>query len=354
METSDVFGFNYDGSWGTNGLDLWEHHDHGLMSVEIARGKEYFPEWNTARWWLSHEAYQRNPEKFLANFEAGLGIFASHGIVVIPILFNRWRDPVCDFGGVPIDHIVPWFSVWTRTDDLFSSAEAGGRKLAPVEELFGKYIDDVVGRHANDRRIYAWDLCNEPLMGGYVEDPSSLIRIAELRWLEWCAAKSRLSGATQPITVGNYPNLTAVKLTAPFTDIISFHPYYIWNGHPTVPHVSTKEGFEAFIDGAVAIAKHAGKGLIASETVWGARDDAIHVDVMRYTLGQLVKRNIGFTVHALNHSLIADLHRDEFGPVGSAECLHFIEVDGKLRVGHEAFNEFAPSAKRPLGGERDS
>jgi hypothetical protein len=66
---------------------------------------------------------------------------------------------------------------------------------------------------------------------------------------------------------------------------------------------------------------------------------------MRYTLGELVERGIGFTVHALHHSLVADLHRDEYGPVGHPECLHFIEADGRLRAGHDAFNEFAPSRR---------
>ena len=95
----------------------------------------------------------------------------------------------------------------------------------------------------------------------------------------------------------------------------------------------------------MAIARQAGKELVANETVWGARDDAQHVDVMRYTLGELVERGIGFTVHALHHSLVADLHRDEYGPVGYPECLHFIEADGRLRPGHDAFNEFAPSRR---------
>ena len=95
----------------------------------------------------------------------------------------------------------------------------------------------------------------------------------------------------------------------------------------------------------MAIAERACKELIANETVWGARNDATHVEVMRYTLAQLTQRGIGFTVHALHHSLVADLHRDEWGPVGRPEWLHFIEADGSLRPGHEAFNEFGP--RRP-------
>jgi hypothetical protein len=112
--------------------------------------------------------------------------------------------------------------------------------------------------------------------------------------------------------------------------------------------MAQKSEFVKYVDDCVAIAAGAGKELLASETVWGARDDAVHVDVMRFTLGELVRRDIGFIVHALSHSLVSDLHRDEYGPVGRPECLHFIEADGRLRAGHEAFNEFAPSRRQEL------
>lgn len=108
----NVRGFNYAGSLGTSGLDLWQHHDQELMAAEIARGKRYFPGWNAVRWWLSHESFQRNLQAFLANFEAGLATFGEHDLKVMPVLFNRWRDPVCDFGGVALDHIVPGFSFY--------------------------------------------------------------------------------------------------------------------------------------------------------------------------------------------------------------------------------------------------
>jgi hypothetical protein len=343
VKSRDVHGFNYDGSWGTSGLDLWQHHDHGRMAVEIARGKEYFPGWNVARWWLSHEAHQRDPQRFLANFEAGLGIFAQHGIVVMPVLFNRWRDPVCDFGGVPLDHLIPHHSAWTNADDLFVNPDGGDPVAAPVQGIFHRYLADVVGGHLDDERIYAWDLCNEPLMGSYVDDEDSPIRKAELTWLTWCYRVCKDLGAQQPLTIGNYPNVKALELTEPISDIVSFHPYYMWNGNQNRLQTKTKDGFEGYLDQCVAIAERAGKELVASETVWGARDDATHVEVMRYTLTELTRRGIGFTVHALHHSLAADLHRDEWGPVGWPEWLHFIEADGSLRAGHEAFNEFAPS-----------
>jgi hypothetical protein len=344
MRTKDVFGFNYDGSWGTSGLDLWQHHDQELMAVEVGRGKRYFAGWNTARWWLSQEAYQRDPGRFLTHLDAGLELFAAHGIGVIPLLFNRWLDPVCDFGGVPLDHLVPHASAWNRTDDLFADVEAHGRQRTPVEEVFHTYLSDVVGRHRDDLRVVAWDLCNEPLMGAYVDDSASPLRAAELRWLGWCRDVCRAAGARQPLTVGNYSNATAVALTEPLSDVVSFHPYWMWNLDPATQPMADRQTFERHLDDCLAIANRAGKDLLATETVWGAHDDATHVKVMRYTLGELAKRGIGFTVHALHHSLVSDLHRAEHGPVGLPECLHFIEADGRLREGHEAVNAFAPSS----------
>jgi hypothetical protein len=340
MRSAALHGFNYDGSWGTSGLDLWVHHDAAVMAQEVRRGKSYFPGWNVARWRLSHEAYQRAPQRFLESFERGLETFQQHDITVIPVLFNRWRDPVCDWGGVPIDHIVSGLSMWNREEPLFADVDAPANQVAPVEALFRGYLDDVIGQHTNDARIHSWDLCNEPLMGPYVLDPNSAIRRAELQWLTWCHDVAKVGGAVQPVTIGNYGHLVPIELTEPISDIISFHPYYMWNGSDALPQQTTKEGFCRLLDDVVTLASTAGKDLVANETVWGARDDADHVEQIRYTLTELSKRGIGFVVHALNHSLAADLHRDEFGPVGPPECLHFIEVDGTLRRGHEVFNEF--------------
>ncbi len=90
----------------------------------------------------------------------------------------------------------------------------------------------------------------------------------------------------------------------------------------------------------MALARRVGKEILASETVWGAIDDGKRVEILRYTLGELKKRGIGFIVHALYHSLVADLHYPEYGPVSVPGTLHFINADGSLRKGHEAFNEF--------------
>jgi hypothetical protein len=341
----DVRGFNYSGSWGTSGLDLWQHHDHGTMAVEVARGKRFFPGWNVARWWLSHESFQRDRVRFLANLEAGVTLFAEHDILVLPVLFNRWRDPLCDFGGVSIDHFMAGASNHIHPME-FAEVRRAGAVPSSIDTLFGDYVEAVVGSHADDPRILAWDLCNEPLMGPYVTDPSSPIRVAELRWLTWLRASALAAGAQQPITIGNYANLTATRLTEPLSDVISFHPYFMpamFRGGPVpvAPDLRTREGFTAYLEEIVELGRATGKAVLASETVWGANEDAEHVELIDQTLAMLTERNIGFVVHALNHSLVADLHAEAYGPVGPPGRLEFINADGSLREGHEIFNRFA-------------
>lgn len=333
LELHKVRGFNYNGSWGTSGLDLWLRHDSDLMKREIDRGLSYFPAWNAVRWWLSHEAFQRRPDTFLADFEAGLQIFAQRGITVMPVLFNRWHDQVCDFGGVYPDHFMPGASLFLTEEEFALEPTEDPRPYGP-RTVFEGYLTALMHRHASDDRIFAWDLCNEPLMGPYGEDPVNPMRVAEVRWLTWVANTLRAQGAQAPLTVGHHMDPRILSATESLVDFISLHPYWI-------PHAFTQAQFEEMLDDAVAFARGAAKELLATETVWGAVDDVERADILDFTLREIRRRGLGFLVHALHHSLVADLHAAEFGPVGEPGRLEFINADGTLRTGHGRFNDYA-------------
>jgi hypothetical protein len=317
-----VFGFNYSGSWGTSGLDLWQHHDHGRMEVEVTKGKEFFPAWNVARWWLSQDGFQRDRLRFMTNFEAGLTILERHGIRVMPVLFNRWRDPNCDFGGTPLDFLIPG---WGPLDEVgFTRPGRDETNPSSIRSLFADYLAQVVGEHANDPRILAWDLCNEPFGGPSVIE-ESFLRDFELNWLGWCYDVCKDVEASQPLTVGNLPLMASIELTERWSDVISFHPYYIpaLAGEDSVP-LGTKPRFEAFLDEVCALAAERGKGLIASETCWGANDDQERVELLRYTVGELVKRGLAssLTLCTTASSLICTLQRmDRHQTVGSSSLM---------------------------------
>lgn len=320
MDYSTIRGFNYQPSYGSSGLELWQNFDPAIINQELGRSKKYFPKMNAIRLMLSWDAFKRNPDRFSSNFDAALGIAAKHGLVVMPVLFNRWHDTVLDYGGIYIDHFLPRAS-WVQEENMFLP-----------------YLEAVVGKHAADPRVFAWDICNEPFSYSCAQDEIPDIAKAEYTWLEETYNTCKQLGAQAPVTVGivgihHGQGREGNQQIEPISDILSIHPYW------RPPHDKTDH--EKSLDECVAFAARVKKPLLATETCWGALDDEKRVEIIRYTLGELKKRGIGWLAYLLNHSLIADAHRPEFGPVQPrVGNLSFIEADGSLRPGHEVFNEF--------------
>jgi hypothetical protein len=314
---SQIRGFNYQPSYGSNGFELWQKFDAGAIETELGRGKRYFPKINALRWWQSWDSFVRDPKRYAERFETTLRIASGLGLVVMPVLFNRWHDATLDYGGVYVDHFLPGGS-WIYRADLFNA-----------------YVETIVGGHQKDPRILAWDLCNEPYSYGMPREKMlPAIVEAETQWLKGLYDKCKKLGATAPITVGIHPGVP-LELVEPFSDVLSIHPYWVHNDKG-----AKKEAFEGTLDANVAFARKVRKPLVSTECCWGSLDNAVRVESVRYSLAQLKKRNIGWLVYLLHHSLIADAHGPGYGPVGFPENLSFIQPDGSLRPGHEAFNEF--------------
>ena len=321
MHASAIRGFNYQPSNGTTGLELWRDFDPRLCERELRRGKAHFPGMNAIRWWLSWDAFKRDPRRTAADFTTALELAEAVGCRVMPVLFNRWHDAVLDYGGVYADHFVPGAS-WVQ---------AGG--------MWDAFLEATVGAHADDPRIWAWDLCNEPFAyhapGRELPD---LLR-AETAWLEHLHAGCRRLGATAPITVGVHQGDNGLGLVeqlervAAISDILSIHPYWI-------PRHLPLEDYARRLDAVVAYAAARGKPLIATETCWGAIDDHERTGIVRATLGLLRDRGIGWFAYLLHESRIADAHCPAHGPMGYAGDLSFVRMDGSLRPGHGVFNEF--------------
>jgi hypothetical protein len=319
MDISTIKGFNYQPSWGSSGFEIWRNFNGERMSHELALGRCFFPGMNAIRLWLSMDAWMRNPEKFEASFEEALAIAAKHSIKVMPVLFNRWHDAYLDYGGIYIDHFLSGVS-WVQNKDQPAA-----------------FTEAIVGAHAQDARIFAWDLCNEPFSYNCLPDTIPQIVFAEYLWLEKMYNTAKQCRAQAPITVGIHMGhgLEGIRQVEPISDILSIHPYWTWDSPPM-----KKAPYEKLLDEYTEFASSVGKPLIATETCWGAVDDAKRVENIRYTLGELKKRGIGWLVYLLHHSLVADAHRPEYGPLSAPGNLAFIEADGTLRPGHEIFNEF--------------
>jgi hypothetical protein len=314
---SQVRGFNYQPSYGSNGFELWQKFDARTIEIELGRGKKFFPRMNALRWWQSWDSYVRDPKRYADNFEATLRIAAKLNLAVMPVLFNRWHDATLDYGGVYIDHFLPGSS-WVYTSNLFDT-----------------YVKTIVGGHKDDPRILAWDLCNEPYSYGMPRDKMlPAIVEAETKWLQRLYHQCKEFGAKASLTVGIHPGVPPEFVNS-MSDVLSIHPYWVHSNKE-----AGKAAYEKQLDNEIAFARKVQKPLLATECCWGSLDNAVRVESIRYTLTQLKKREIGWLAYLLHHSLIADAHGLGHGPVGGPENLSFIEPDGLLRPGHEIFNDF--------------
>jgi len=315
-EWSRLRGFNYQPSYGSSGFELWQRFDAKVIAEELAQGKRHFPKMNALRWWQSWDSFLRDPKRYARDFETTLQRADNIGCKVMPCLFNRWHDAALDYGGIYIDHFLPKAS-WVQKGKMFDA-----------------FLTALVGGHKDDPRILAWDLCNEPYAYSCPRESIPEIVKAETAWLKAMRDTCKGLGAKAPLTVGIHPGVP-LEIVDPIADVLSIHPYWCQNN----PHAQ-KTDYEKGLDRDVAFALKAGKPLVASECCWGALDDKVRVDSVRYTLTQLKARNIGWLAYILHHSLIADAHRPEFGPLSGPGNLAFIEADGSLRPGHECFNLF--------------
>lgn len=316
MDYSTIRGFNYQPSYGSSGLELWQKFDGATIDRELARGKSYFPGMNAIRFWLSSDAFNRDPERFLFNFEVALSIAHRHGLLVMPVLFNRWHSDALDYGGIYIDHFLPGVS-WVQRGEGHQT-----------------YLKAVVGSHTDDPRVFCWDLCNEPF--SYTNPPADYpdIVAAERAWLAGLYHQCKALGAVAPITTGLHANhqVPGMADVEAISDVLSVHPYYRCGPN------AKEEDYAANLDAYVAYARSVNKPLLVTETCWGYQDDRERVEIINITLKHLKARGIGYIVYLLHHSLVADAHRNVYGP--GYLNLSFIEADGSLRPGHECFNEY--------------
>ncbi|MEZ5104961.1 MAG: cellulase family glycosylhydrolase [Draconibacterium sp.] len=261
-------------------------------------GKKYFPGINTVRYWLSFDAFAVEQKGFCENFETALSIANQHGLKVIPTLYNNWHS-IPGFGGISEEMLRYWFVDY-------------GKKGTASNYVFRPFVEKIVGDHAEDERILARDLCNEPHNNGNWK----LI----LEWLTRTYNLCKEFGAKQPVSVNVQNQVQSVN---EISDLFMIHPYFA---------KSEK------LNEIVAFAQQQNKGVLATECCWGSLDDKERVQHIVNDCCLLSHANIGFMPHALHESPVGDLHHEKYGILSSASSMHFIEMDGALRPGHEVFN----------------
>ena len=226
-----LVGSNYVPRSAVNQLEMWQEEtfDPAAIEQELDWAEELGM--NTMRVFLHDLLWQQDSAGFRRRIDQFLGIAARHGIRPMFVIFDAVWDPAPQLGAQPPPTPGIHNSGWVQSPAAMALADS-----AQYPRLKG-YVQGVIRTYANDPRVLAWDLWNEPDN----ENPHSYAReelrdkVARVTALlpqvfEW----ARAVDPTQPLTSGvwgieNNPdgsNLSEIKrIQLRESDFITFHNY---------------------------------------------------------------------------------------------------------------------------------
>lgn len=238
---------------------------------------------NTMRVFLQDQLWQQDPQGFTKRLDTFLGIAAKHHIRPIFVLFDSCWEPDPQLG--PQHPPIPGVhnSGWVQSP--------GAKELSDpsYEPKLEAYVKGVVGAFANDDRVLAWDIWNEPdnTNGGRFKEPGNKVELVAAL-LPKAFAWARSVHPTQPLTSGVWQGdwtdpakeseMTKIQLAE--SDIVTFHNY------------DWPEGFEARVKSLLPL----GRPIICTEYM--ARGAGSTFD----TVLPLAKK---YNVGAINWGLVA-------------------------------------------------
>jgi hypothetical protein len=184
---------------------------------------------NTMRVFLQDQLWEQDPAGFKQRLDAFLAIAATHHIRPMLVLFDSCWNPEPRLGPQPLPTPGKHNSGWVQSP--------GRRGLTdPANEpKLRAYVIGIVGAFANDNRVLAWDIWNEPdnASSDYAatEDTEKTKHVDRLLPLafQW----AREAHPTQPLTSGVWQGnwsdpkqeSETTKIQLAESDIITFHNY---------------------------------------------------------------------------------------------------------------------------------
>lgn len=265
-----LVGANYTTSNAINQLEMFqaETFDPAVIDRELGWAKQQFG-MNTMRVYLHDLLWQQDPQGLLKRVDTFLSIAEKHGIKPMLVLFDSCWDPDPVLGAqrrpIPGVHNSGWVQSPSRHMLVDRANDAH----------FQAYVEGVIGHFANDKRVLAWDLWNEPDNpggGNYMDKQlkGEQERIAELlpKIFGWARAKKPAQPLTSGVWIGDdwspgAASLTSIQRTQlEQSDVITFHNY---------------EQPEAFVSRIAQLRKY-GRPLICTE--WLARGNGSNVDTI--------------------------------------------------------------------------
>lgn len=278
-------GSNYMPANSINELQMWQADTFDEATIDKELGWAQQLGMNTMRVFLHDLLWKQDAAGLKDRMDKFLAIASKHGIKPIFVLFDSCWDPEPKLGPqrppIPGVHNSGW-------------VQSPGVAMTDPSQYprFEAYVKDIVGHFANDKRIFAWDVWNEPDNAGggnyKLREPTDKFNhVATL--LPQVFTWARSAKPTQPLTSGLWHDddwsdaskLNAVERTQlEQSDVISFHNYD-WPevfasrvkqlqgyGRPLICTEYMARGAGSTIDGILPLAKKLDVGMVN----WGFVD----------------------------------------------------------------------------------
>jgi uncharacterized protein DUF4380/cellulase (glycosyl hydrolase family 5) len=214
-DVGPIAGCNYLPRTAVNMTQMWQKETFDPKTIDEELGWAEKAGYNSLRVFVQYLVWRDDPEGLKQRMDQFLTIADKHGMRVMLIPFCdcafAGREPYLGKQDEPVPGVHN--SGWVPSPGLKRVVD---RTTWPDLE---RYIKDLVGRFAEDRRVLIWDLYNEPGNSNMGEKSLPLVAAA-FRW-------AREAGATQPLTVGAWTNFEGrmSKALMEMSDVVSFHGY---------------------------------------------------------------------------------------------------------------------------------
>lgn len=226
-----LIGSNFIPSTAINQLEMWQAETFDEATIDRELGWAKGLGFNSMRVFLHDLLWKQDSEGFLRRIDRFLEIANRHQIGVMLVLFDGVWDPHPQVGKQrpPKPHVHN--SGWVQSP----GAAILGNPQRHAE--LRPYVQGVMRRFRNDKRVHAWDVFNEP--DNLNTDAYGKQEIRNKAEMALALLRSALGWARevnpdQPLTVGPWleedfsdagPKTAVGRLAVEQSDVISFHAY---------------------------------------------------------------------------------------------------------------------------------
>jgi hypothetical protein len=217
-------------STAINELEMWQADTYDPKTIDRELGWAEGIGMNTMRVFLHNLLWEQDAPGFQHRMDDFLTIAARHHIRPVFVLFDSCWEPFPKLG--PQHPPIPGVhnSGWVQAPGALVLADS--TQYPKLEQ----YVKGVVGAFANDRRILAWDLWNEPDNGndssyakGEPRNKNEIIAQLLPQVFVWARSARPSQPLTSGVWHGDWSSLAVMTPVAQIqiqqSDVISFHDY---------------------------------------------------------------------------------------------------------------------------------